>query len=324
MDTVMKTRMSVWNEDVVPVMQGPNGDYYVFARQIWASLGLKTRFTDWFRRYRDFCMLIEGEDYCPVATPEEDYSKMSNEAIEMSHSDKEEPARSYRKEYLLTLEAAKEIALVQRTEKAHVVRRKLLELERQVREERGLTLGDGTGWLSRSGGGGTPSAGDDAAGGLPALPLAPESFAKKAGDLLDAMDRMDARMGAIAGDVAFGRAVADAPDLISATQIAKEYGLSAITFNALLSELKVQYKKGSQWLLYARYEGKGYTRTVYTTIVHRTGEKSIALTTKWTPKGRKFLYDLLASRGIVPGGTLTEKLKWADPYRTEGAEYEDA
>jgi len=56
-------------------------------------LGLKIRFPDWFRRYRDFCMLIGGEDYCPVVAPEEDYSKMSNEAIEMSHSDKEGPAR---------------------------------------------------------------------------------------------------------------------------------------------------------------------------------------------------------------------------------------
>ena len=183
------------------------------------------------------------------------------------------------------------------------------------------------GWLSRSGGAGSGFPGDAAAvksPGLPALPLDPAAFVKKAGDLLDAMERMDVRMGAIAGDVAFGRAVADAPDLISATQIAKEYGLSAIAFNLLLAELKVQYKKSGQWLLYARYEGKGYTRTVYTTIVHRTGEKSIALTTKWTPRGRKFLYDLLASRGIVPGGTLTEKLKWADPYRTEEAEYEDA
>jgi len=34
-----------------------------------------------------------GEDYCPVAAPEEDYSKMSNDAIEMSHSDKEGPTR---------------------------------------------------------------------------------------------------------------------------------------------------------------------------------------------------------------------------------------
>ena len=181
MDTVMKTRMSVWNEDVVPVMQGPNGDYYVFARQIWASLGLKTRFTDWFRRYRDFCMLIEGEDYCPVAAPEEDYSKMSNEAIEMSHSDKEEPARSYRKEYLLTLEAAKEIALVQRTEKAHVVRRKLLELERQVREERGLTLGDGTGWLSRSGGGEPHRPGMTLPGAFPPCPWLPSPLRKRLG-----------------------------------------------------------------------------------------------------------------------------------------------
>jgi len=324
MDALMKTRMSVWNEDVVPVMQGANGNYYVFARQIWASLGLRTRFTDWFRRYRDFCMLIEGKDYCQVDAPEEDYSKMSIEAAEMSNPEREGPARPYRKEYLLTLEAAKEIALVQRTERAHTVRRKLIELERRVREERGMAV---DGWLSRSGGAGAGFPGDAAAvksPGLPALPLDPAAFVKKAGDLLDAMERMDVRMGAIAGDVAFGRAVADAPDLISATQIAKEYGLSAIAFNLLLAELKVQYKKSGQWLLYARYEGKGYTRTVYTTIVHHTGKKSIVLITKWTPRGRRFLYDLLAGRGMVPGGILTERLRLVDQPGGEGSEYEDA
>jgi len=39
MDTVMKTRMSVWNEDVVAVMHGSNGDYFVFVCQIWVAWG---------------------------------------------------------------------------------------------------------------------------------------------------------------------------------------------------------------------------------------------------------------------------------------------
>ena len=128
-----------------------------------------------------------------------------------------------------------------------------------------------------------------------------EVFSRKADDLLSAMGRMDARLKTLTADADFGRAVGDAGDLITATQIAKEFGLSAVAFNRLLSSLGIQYKRSGQWLLYARYDGLGYTRTVYTTVIHQDGRRTIALTTKWTPRGRRFLHDFLKRRGVMPG-----------------------
>src|SRR5690625_444118 len=46
--------------------------------------------------------------------------------------------------------------------------------------------------------------------------------------------------------------------LVLISQISKDYGMSATEMNKLLHELKVQFKRGSQWLLYANYHNKGY------------------------------------------------------------------
>ena len=49
------------------------------------------------------------------------------------------------------------------------------------------------------------------------------------------------------------------PSLVLITQIAKDYGISAIRLNRLLHEWGIQYKVRDQWVLYAQYQGQGYT-----------------------------------------------------------------
>jgi prophage antirepressor-like protein len=78
--------------------------------------------------------------------------------------------------------------------------------------------------------------------------------------------------------------------------IAKDYGISAMAFNRLLHRLGIQYKIGGTWLLYQSYAGRGYTRT----RTYHTGEKTSAMHTCWTQKGRLFLYETLKSCGILP------------------------
>ncbi|PCK69246.1 phage antirepressor KilAC domain-containing protein [Paenibacillus larvae] len=84
--------------------------------------------------------------------------------------------------------------------------------------------------------------------------------------------------------------------LLSVSKIAKDYGMSAIAFNQKLHELGVQFKQGDIWLLYAKYQDKGYTQTTTHVI---DAEKS-KVNTKWTQKGRLFIYDLLKKEGILP------------------------
>lgn len=88
--------------------------------------------------------------------------------------------------------------------------------------------------------------------------------------------------------------------LMTITQIAKDYGMSGRAFNEILRKIGVQFKQGTQWLLYAKYHGKGFTHSETVEIVHNDGRHDVTLNTKWTQKGRLFLYELLKSKGIVP------------------------
>lgn len=88
--------------------------------------------------------------------------------------------------------------------------------------------------------------------------------------------------------------------LVTITQIAKDYGMSGEAMNALLHELGVQYKQSDQWLLYAKYQSKGYTHSHTIDIVRSDGSPDVKMNTKWTQKGRLFLYNLLRMHGTLP------------------------
>ena len=88
--------------------------------------------------------------------------------------------------------------------------------------------------------------------------------------------------------------------LITISQIAKDYGMSSQAMNKLLHDLKVQYKQSNQWLLYAKYQSKGYTSSEPHEYKKKDGTVEFNLHTKWTQKGRIFLYHLLKENQIIP------------------------
>ncbi|WP_414738699.1 phage antirepressor KilAC domain-containing protein [Macrococcoides caseolyticum] len=88
--------------------------------------------------------------------------------------------------------------------------------------------------------------------------------------------------------------------LVTIGQIAKDYGMSAQEMNKLLQRFKIQYKQSGQWLLYSNHHAKGYTHSETTEITHKDGSISVRMHTKWTQKGRLFLYEFLKRRDIIP------------------------
>ena len=81
----------------------------------------------------------------------------------------------------------------------------------------------------------------------------------------------------------------------TATQIAKEYGWGAETLNKKLKEMGIQYKQNGQWLLTAKYDGKGYTKSVPRTYTKLDGTTGTQMQTVWTSKGREFIHSLFAN-----------------------------
>ena len=88
--------------------------------------------------------------------------------------------------------------------------------------------------------------------------------------------------------------------LIKIKAIAKDYGMSATEMNKMLHKLGIQYKEGDQWFLYSKYQNHGYTSSETINLKHKDGTTFTKLNTKWTQKGRLFLYEHLKKNGIVP------------------------
>ena len=88
--------------------------------------------------------------------------------------------------------------------------------------------------------------------------------------------------------------------LVTITQIAKDYGMSGQSMNHILHNLGVQFFQSGQWLLYSKYHNEGYTHSQTIPIEHSNGNKDVKMQTKWTQKGRFFLYNLLKDNGILP------------------------
>ena len=88
--------------------------------------------------------------------------------------------------------------------------------------------------------------------------------------------------------------------LVTITQIAKDYGMSGRAMNRKLHELKVIYKQGQTWLLYAKYQKTGWTHSETVMVPKKDGTEKAVLNTKWTQQGRLGLYELLKSNDIIP------------------------
>ncbi|WEZ72404.1 phage antirepressor KilAC domain-containing protein [Bacillus altitudinis] len=174
----------------------------------------------------------------------------------------------------IKISMAKEIAMLQRNKKGKEARSYFLELERK--------------WNS------------------------PEMVMKRAMDYLnDQVDKLqtsnlllEQQVNELKPKATYYDMVLQNKSLLSVSKIAKDYGMSAMKLNKLLHELGVQYKQGDIWLLYAKHQDKGYTQT-HTHVIDADKSK---VQTKWTQKGRLFIYELLKQQGFLP---LIEREEYA-------------
>lgn len=97
--------------------------------------------------------------------------------------------------------------------------------------------------------------------------------------------------------VSYYDVVLASPSLITTTEIAKDYGLSAKKLNRILRDEHVQFHQSGRWFLYASYAEQGYTQSK----THEYGEGKTKTHMYWTQKGRLFIYDLLKNLcGLLP------------------------
>ncbi|HFK9612852.1 TPA: phage antirepressor KilAC domain-containing protein [Enterococcus faecium] len=96
-------------------------------------------------------------------------------------------------------------------------------------------------------------------------------------------------------------------DSVTISQIAADYGMSPQQMNKLLHKLGIQKKVGNQWLLCKKHMRQGYTKSHTTEIPKSDGGTKVVMNTKWTQKGRLFIYDSLKKEGYIPEIDLLEE-----------------
>lgn len=89
-------------------------------------------------------------------------------------------------------------------------------------------------------------------------------------------------------------------DAVNISVIAKDYGWSGIRMNEYLHDKGIQFKQSDTWLLYQKHADKGYTRTNTHVYEDSNGFEHTKVHTKWTQKGRLFIYEQLKADGIYP------------------------
>ena len=82
-------------------------------------------------------------------------------------------------------------------------------------------------------------------------------------------------------------------DTMKITQIASDYGLSAVALNKILKEQRIIRKVNKQWILYNIYTNKGYTKS----HTFKVKEDKTIIETVWTQKGRLFIHEILTKLG---------------------------
>lgn len=173
-------------------------------------------------------------------------------------------------DHAIKIDMAKEISMIQRTGKGKEARQYFIAVEREYNSPeklmaRALRIADET--INR-------------------LSLVTKKQEQVIGELKPKADYVDN--------------ILKNPGLVTITQIAKDYGMSGSSLNKKLNELGVQYKQSDQWLLYRKYQDKGYTFSETMEIVRSDGRPDVKMNTKWTQKGRLFLYELLKENSILP------------------------
>ena len=93
-------------------------------------------------------------------------------------------------------------------------------------------------------------------------------------------------------DADYARQTLTAVNTWNTNIIAKEIGMSAVTLNQHLQRLGIQYKQHKVWILSAKYQGKGYTKTQTYNYFNSAGEVCTRMQQEWTEVGRRWLLEL--------------------------------
>lgn len=258
--------IAVNNDREIPTVSG---------RELHKVLEVRTAYKDWFPRMCEYGF-EEGRDFSSF----------------LSESTGGRPAYDHQ----LTIDMAKELCMIQRTDVGKRCRQYFLDLERKWNSPEAI--------MAR------------------ALQLAQkklDTVLRQNQELITTNAAQSQIIGELRPKADYTDIVLKSQSALNISQIAKDYGMAGKELNSILARLKIQYKQGGQWLLYSKYQSCGYTKSETIPFLRSGGYQDSALHTKWTQKGRLFIYNKLKEIGILP---LIEQESEDDPVEPTMSYYD--
>lgn len=238
---------------IIKIEELANGIQAVSGRDLHEFLEIKSNCTTWFNRMCEYGF-VENEDYI---------TWFPN--LESENHGGQNKADNY-----LTLDMAKQICMIQRSEKGKQARSYFIQIEKeykalQVQAVDSYMIADPVERAQRW--------------------IAEEQQRQSLAQQIEVM----------APAANFANAVLKSETLMTTTEIASDYGMSARKLNKILANENIQYKRGKRWYLYSQYSAKGYTQSK--TALYDDGCKT-KTSMQWTQVGRVFIYKKLSELDI--------------------------
>ena len=235
--------------NLINVTLNENQEPVVSGRQLHKVLNVNSNYTTWFERMTEYGF-TEGQDFLP-------------------HLEKSTGGRP-KQDHVLKLDMAKEIAMIQRTDKGKEVRQYFIQVEKDFNSPekimaRALKIADRK---------------------IISLEHKNEALQLELEEARKQTDYLDL--------------ILQTKDMLTTTQIAQDYGVSANKFNQILKQVGIQRKVNGQWILYTKYQGKGYIASRTFDYVGKDNKVHSKITTVWTQLGRRFIYEKLKDNDIYP------------------------
>jgi anti-repressor protein len=245
-------------QELIKVSPNPRGGdgQVVSARDLYEFLEAKAQFSNWCSRMFEYGF-EEGKDFLTILL--------------------ESTGGRPQTDFALTLDTAKEIAMLQRSEKGKQARQYFIECEKQLRNL------------------------------APVQPSLPQTYAEALRALAEKIEneeRLKSENQKLSAKSEYVDKVLSSTTHLTTTIIAKELGMSARALNKKLCEHGIQYKHQNHYVLYAKYQNRGLAEMKTHQWNDEGGVGHTSHFLVWTELGRVTIHNL-----------LNENLSWSQPSK---------
>jgi len=244
-------------QELIKVATNAQGSQVVSARDLHNFLGVTERFSNWCQRMFSYGF-VENEDYlgCKV------FNTLANQELQ---------------DFALTLDTAKEIAMLQRSEKGKQARQYFIECEKQIRHVTAPQT---------------------------SLPQTYAEALRALAEKIESEEQLKAENQKMSAKSEYVDKVLSSSTQITTTTIAKELGMSARVLNKKLCDSGIQYKHQNHYVLYAKYQNRGLAEIRTHQWDDEFGNSHTSHFLVWTETGRVMIHNL-----------FNESLSWSQPSK---------